>query len=282
MNAETVSKYYEYLDLDKSPHTYASYKRTIEAYRKEYGDNNLSVDTANDFIKKQIKQRGQNRTVVVIAYALFGLFEYSSEPNYKHISIPRVTISDEPSFLYPEEIDLIISQAKGVLSPLIAYSYDLALRFGEAVNTKRSDFKLSTFKAKVTREKQRNPMEQVLDVNPKYGNIVKEYLEKRKDSSEYLFVSDVLSRKLSINEQHSFAKLCNETLKLKDRSESGKPIRFHILRHTRLTWLAAAGKSNIEISKFAGHISTSSTLKYINLCSFNGLGIFKSVKYPQN
>ena len=282
MNAEIIAKYYEYLDLSKSRHTLASYRLTIENYRKQYGDDNLTIDTANNFITKQIKQKGLTRSIIVRAYALFGLFKYGNEPDYLHINIPRVVISDNPAFLYPEDIDKIISEAIGLLKPLTAYSFDLALRFGEAANSKKADFKLATYKAKVQREKQRNPQEQVLDVRPKYAGIVKEYLEKRKDSNEYLFVTNTLSRKISINEQHDFAYLCNETLKLKDRSDSGEPIRFHILRHTRLTWMIANGKSIEETAKFAGHTSVTSTMKYLNLASFNGLGIFKKPEIPRD
>jgi integrase len=257
---------------------------TIEALRRYAGsDDKIDVDLANSFIAELAKRKKFGRSELVYAYAIKGLFEFVGDPRAEQINIPRPSepILDSPPFLYPEDVELLISKANDVLgsevfSPAIAVSYDLALRFGECANLKRADFSRNTLMVKVVREKQKQPMQQVLKLSPNVAEILIDYLDKRRDKEPWLFVTDKQHRQLSINQQKMFPILC-ERLGIRDRATGAKPT-WHILRHTRLTWMVAEGKSIAEVAKFAGHASIASTLKYLNLCTFYGLGAYAKLR----
>jgi len=276
-------KFYEHLETSHSPHTFKRYKATIEALRRFAGsDENIDVDLANSFISSLAKRR-VGRSELVYAYAIKGLFEFVGDPKAEQINIPRPTepIVDNPPFLYPQDVKLLIERASEitglrVLSPAIAVSYDLALRFGECANLKKTDFSRSTFKIKVVREKQRHPVQQILDLSPDVAELLISYLDERKDKEPWLFVTDAQHRQLSINQQKLFPIVC-ERLGIRDRATGAAPT-WHILRHTRLTWMIAEGKSIEEVAKFAGHASIASTLKYLNICTFHGLGIYEKLR----
>jgi integrase len=244
------------------------------------------VDVANQFLLEKAHRGGKkdfNASDIVYAYAVRGLLEYAGDPGFKRINIPRVMRLDNPPFLNPPDVVEIVKHApemtgKKVMKPSISLSHELALRFGECASIKREDFNLKTQKCRFVREKQRNPLVQVLDVLDPAFQHVKEYLEWRtRDKSPWLFATDVQRAQLSINEQKLFPNVC-KNLGIDDKSGSGKLCTWHILRHTRLTWMIAQGGSIGEVAKFAGHTNVNSTLRYLNICTFYGLGVYGSMK----
>jgi integrase len=281
VKTEDILNFYRHLETSHSKYTYQQYKWVIEQLRAFAGsDDRITVDLANKYISTLIKNKGKvSRTEYVYAHAIKSLFEYAGE-KAEQIDIPKATVAilDNPSFLYKEDVQTLIENGNKVmgvswLSPAIAVSYDLALRWGECANLTRSDYSPETGMLKVVREKQKIPMQQILPLSPSVNSLLKEYLSNRKDRSKLLFVTDSQYVKLTGWQRLLFTKLCDK-LGIVDRA-SGKTPTWHILRHTRLTWLVAEGKSLAEVAKFAGHANPSSTLKYMNICTFYGLGVYK-------
>jgi integrase len=281
MKTEDILNFYRHLETSHSKHTYMQYKWVIEQLRAFAGsDDRITVDLANKYISTLIKDRGHvSRTEYVYAHAIKALFEYAGE-KAEQIDIPKITTAmlDNPSFLYKEDVQTLIEKGNEVmgvswLSSAIAVGYDLALRWGECANLTRSDYAPETGMLKVVREKQKIPMQQILPLSPDVNNLLKEYLSKRKDRVKWLFVTDDQYVRLTGWQRLLFTKLC-DMLGIVDRA-SGKIPTWHILRHTRLTWMVADGKSLAEVAKFAGHANPASTMKYLNLCTFYGLGVYK-------
>ena len=282
MDSIEIERYLNYLK-GRNPNTAKRYTASINNLRKyAVSDDKINTDLVNEYLgtfRKEIRGTSMpTRSSIVYAYAIVDMFKFVGDKDVRYINVPTgVLIEDNPAYLFKDDIDDLIKHTKGCIRPAIALSHDLALRFGECAMLERSDFNHSSLKCRVIRLKQKNPTVHILNVNKNVAEIIKEYTSKRRDSSPYLFTTDSQHKQLSINQQMEFPKIC-KNLNIEDRAESGLKSTWHILRHTRLTWMIADGRSIEETAKFAGHRNTSSTLKYLNIAVFNGLGIYDKTK----
>jgi len=64
---------------------------------------------------------------------------------------------------------------------------------------------------------------------------------------------------------------------LHHKTPTTRPIRFHDLRATGLTWMAVRGDDAIKIQRRAGHKDLETTLKYIRLAEDLNPGAFGDV-----
>ena len=264
--------------------------------------------TANKYLENIREQKGRegeyeaNMSDYLYAYAILGLLDFARDPDFWRVNVPIVLLQDNPSYLYLEDIDKILASEdtfKGILNKnagvtkaAVHLSFDLALRIGEARSIKLKDFNAKEGTCLVLREKHkaRGPRSlQLMRMSPEAIETVQAYLDTRNvkheleieqqrearsqavgkryyNLSEQLFVTSE-NKLLHEHISSGFRDVCN-FLKIEDRADAKREVSWHILRHTRLTWMIAKDGASIEeTAKFAGHKSTASTMKYYNLAT---------------
>lgn len=94
-------------------------------------------------------------------------------------------------------------------------------------------------------------------INAKCEVALKEYLDSRDDSSEYLFVSERKPHNLLT--KGAIEKIMRD---LSTRCGLGKTITPHVLRHTTATQAANNGMAIQDVSELLGHSSVNTTMVY--------------------
>ena len=261
--------YSKWLSLGFSPRTANTYLSVVRNYLAFYGDvppilePMEEVEVAIEFIEKY---GSSLRSKQVAAYAIKSLYEYLGRPDIaSRIPSPRGTgwTPETIPVDYETLRKLIEFMPKPRDRAMLCVAYELALRRSEVTLLKRSEFNPSTCQLIVYRLKRPKgvpSMESPMKLSPWCCRLLKEYLATRRDDCDCLFASETregvrpVSRELV---RRTFKKLAS-MLGLED-------LRFHQLRHTRITELAERTPDVIALAKFAGHRNPQSTMIYIHL-----------------
>lgn len=133
--------------------------------------------------------------------------------------------------------------------------YSTGCRVSELVNMKKSDINFDDKSIHIVGKGNKH---NICYFNTNSQISINEYLEQRKDNSDYLFTSRIKGRdKLATNSvEEVFRKLSAKT---------GLTVTPHILRHTSATLALQSGMSLTQVQKMLGHSSPETTLIYAEI-----------------
>lgn len=265
---DVMESYKRWLMLGFSPRTAQTYISIVRKYLEFYGgvppilDPEDEVDIAIEFIEKY-SDKPKSRQLA--AYAIKSFYNFRGRPDIaSRIPSPR------GSGWTPDIIPLSEDTLRYVIESLpdlrdkaiLCTAYDLALRRSEVTLLKRSEFNPGTCRIIVHRLKRPKgvPSYESMQLSPWCCEIVNQYLKTRKDNLDALFVSEVRGKYYPISRE-----LVRRTFKRLEEYLGVQGLRFHQLRHTRLTHLAQKSKDVLALAKFAGHRNPQSTMIYIHL-----------------
>ena len=145
---------------------------------------------------------------------------------------------------------------------ILCTAYDLALRRSEVTLLKRSEFNPATCDILVYRLKRPKGVayKEAMRLSSWCCRLVNEYLKTRNDNLDALFVSRSRFGLKPVSRE-----LVRRTFLKFEDILGVHGLRFHQLRHTRLTHLAEKNKDIIALARFAGHRNPQSTMIYIHL-----------------
>ena len=264
-----LNDYRRWLNLGFSRRTAYTYTNIVKDYLAFYGDVPPILDPMDEIklIVEFIEQYGSSaRSKQVAAYAIRNFYEFLGRPDISsRIPTPRGygwTPSTIP--LDTEDIKKIIDfMPKARDRALLCVAYELALRRTEVTLLKRSGFDRSKCRLivyRIKRPKGVPSMEEPMKLSPWCCQRLKEYLDKRDDDCDCLFASKNRKGITPVS-----IELVRRTFKKFADIIGMKELRFHQLRHTRITELARKTKDVAALAKFAGHRNPQSTLIYIHL-----------------
>jgi len=266
---DVLGRYRRWLELGFSPRTASTYYKIVREYLAFYGDvppilePMEEVEVALEFIENY----GQSpRSKQVAAYAIKNFYEFLGYPDIaSRIPGPR-GVGWTPETIpvgYDELRKTIMMLPKARDRAILCVAYELALRISEVTLLKRTQFNPNTCMIVVYRIKRPKgvpSMEQPMKLPPYCCEAVKEYLSTRDDDCDCLFASILKDGVKPLSTE-----MIRRTFKRLARLLGDESLRFHQLRHTRLTELAEQTGDVIALAKFAGHRNPQSTLIYIHL-----------------
>lgn len=162
----------------------------------------------------------------------------------QYASLAKVSVKDVEQFR-----QLILqneSRRNYAIVTLLAYA---GLRISEALNLKINDFNLET-KELIVKDGKGEKTRTVF-MNQKVINAVRLYIDERKSSSDYLFVS-------------KFGNKLDRTVINRMFAKYSKTITPHDLRHFFCSYLIENDFSVHEVANLAGHSNINTTLLYTN------------------
>lgn len=262
----------KWLELGYSHSTAKTYISIVRDYLSYYGDippsddPMVDVEIAVEFIEKYSDSLRSRR---VASYAIKTMYEYLGRPDIaSRIPSPR-GVGWTPESLpvsydtIRRAIEFLPGRTRLRDRAMLCVAYELALRRAEVTLLKRSQFNPSTCTVivyRVKRPKGVPEMQGPMMLSTWCCNLLKEYLETRRDNVDALFVTrsaDGVRPVSVVAVWRAFKKLA----KLLGIDEA----RLHQLRHTRLTELAEKTKDVLALARFAGHRNPQSTMIYVHL-----------------
>uniref|UniRef100_A0A7V4E354 Tyrosine recombinase XerC n=1 Tax=candidate division WOR-3 bacterium TaxID=2052148 RepID=A0A7V4E354_UNCW3 len=269
-----IFKFLEYLKAERnySEETLRAYKNDLNQFLeylidREKVDDFLKVNSqmVRNFCGYLLKYGYDKRSVCRKLSALKSFYRFLKEN--KKIEKNPATIVKSPRLERKLPGFLTESQMREVLAlkppkeisyrdkAILELFYASGLRVKELVNLKISDV---DFENKILKVKGKGEKERIVP----FGNYallaIKEYLEKRKDSSPYLFVSK-FNKKLS---NRQIQKIVKKYLSKIKNSPATNP---HVLRHTFATHLLDRGADLRAVQELLGHSSLQTTQIYTHL-----------------
>lgn len=153
------------------------------------------------------------------------------------------------------ELEIVRRACKTVREKaIVEVLYSTGCRVSELVGMKISDINWNDRTVKVFGKGKKH---RIAFFNIKAMFLIKDYLNSRTDSSEYLFVSD----RAPHNQLHNCG-VQKIIRKIAKRSGLTKPISCHIFRHTLACRLLCSGADIISIQKILGHSNINTTMIY--------------------
>lgn len=266
---EVLEGYARWLRLGYSPRTAQTYLSIVKSYLSFYGaippilDPVEEAEVAIEFIEGY---SDKPRSRQVAAYAIKNFYEYLGRPDIAS-RIPGPRGQGWTPSVIPVDTDTlrkaIDSMPKLRDRALLCVAYELALRVSETTLLKRSGFDQGTCRLVVFRLKRPKgvpSMEPPIQLSPWCCKLLREYLATRRDDCDCLFASETEDGVRPISRE-----LARRTFKRLARMLGMEELRFHQLRHTRITELARNTGDVIALAKFAGHRNPQSTMIYIHL-----------------
>jgi len=269
-----IFKFLEYLKAERnySEETLRAYKNDLQ----QFGEYLLDREKVDDFLKVNsqmvrnfcgylLKYGYDKRSVCRKLSALKSFYRFLKES--KKIGKNPATIVKSPRLERKLPGFLTESQIREVLElkppkeisyrdkAILELFYASGLRVKELVNLKITDV---DFENKILKVKGKGEKERIVP----FGNYallaIKEYLEKRKDNSPYLFVSK-FNKKLS---NRQIQKIIKKYLSKIKNPPATNP---HVLRHTFATHLLDRGADLRAVQELLGHSSLQTTQIYTHL-----------------
>jgi integrase/recombinase XerD len=252
-----LEAFLEYLLINKSvsKNTYEAYKRDLQQFEEYIKKNIIEADSSDviSFLSSIENKRSLNRKLSAINS--FFDFAYKRDMVKEKFKIKQAKIPKTlPKFLEKDEILKSISHIDYNSSwfelrdkALILFLYATGLRISEALNVKLSDIEDGWVRVEMAKgEKQR-----LVPIADMALNAIKEYLNKRPCSSEYLFVNKNCQKLSRISAFNITKKYLN--------------VSPHVLRHSFATSLVLGGADLRVVQELLGHASLNTTQIYTHI-----------------
>ena len=266
---KVIEDYRRWLNLGFSKRTAYTYVNIVKDFLAFYGDVPPILDPMDEvnIIVEFIEKYGNSaRSKQVAAYAIKNFYEYLGRPDISsRVPAPR-GYGWTPNIIpvdYDDLRKIIDFMPKARDRAMLCVAYELALRRSEVTLLKRSEFnrgKCQLIIYRIKRPKGVPSMEEPMKLSPWCCQRLIEYLDKRDDDCDCLFASHNRKGITPVSRE-----LVRRTFKRFADILGMKELRFHQLRHTRITELAEKTKDVSALAKFAGHRNPQSTLIYIHL-----------------
>jgi len=269
-----LEKFLKYLKAERnySEETLRAYKNDLNQFGeylfdREKIDNFLKVNSqmVRNFVGYLLKYGYDKRTVCRKLSAVKSFYRFLKE--IKLVEKNPATIIKSPRLERKLPGFLTESQIREVLEltppkeisyrdkAILELFYAAGLRVKELVNLKISDV---DFENRILKVKGKGEKERIVPFGSYALKAIKEYLEKRKDNSPYLFVSK-FKRKLSNRQIQKIVKKYLSKLKTPPATNP------HVLRHTFATHLLDRGVDLRAVQELLGHSSLQTTQIYTHL-----------------
>ncbi len=271
-----IDKFLNYLNIEKnySAHTITNYKADLEEFKnflvsgKDEGSDIKAIDYffLRKFLSRLSEKNLSKRTLSRKISTLKSFFKFllregiiSSNPAAVLI-YPRLE-KPLPKFLTEQEIKKILDlpQADNLLNlrnkAILEFLYSTGARASEAVSLKISDLDLIGGVAKV---KGKGRKERLLVLGEPAINSLKEYLDKRSDKNEALFIN---KNKKALSDRGLRDIIYNY---IKKAALSFK-VSPHAFRHSFATHLLNRGADLRSVQELLGHSSIATTQVYTHL-----------------
>jgi len=281
------NKFINYIQFEKrySPHTVTAYRTDLEQFyeflNQQYGisyigevNHSMVRSWLVSLLEMQNSPRSIRRKITTLkSYYKFLVREGIIDQNpIRKIITPRSS-QRLPVYVEKERMDFLLDEidfGKGFPALrnklILELFYATGIRLSELVNLKESDidFHLSTIKVLGKRNKER-----LIPFSDKFGKLLKEYLQDRKEAiSNLTSKSPVSPVSLFITDtgRNIYPKMVyrivNNYLEQVTTLEKKSP---HVLRHTFATHLLNNGADLNVVKELLGHANLSATQIYTHL-----------------
>jgi site-specific recombinase XerD len=269
-----LEDYLNYLEIEKnrSPKTRENYERYLKTFFKESGVKS-PFEITDDVIKKfrlELNRSGLKKiTQSYYIIAIRNFLKYLIKNNLEVISpekieLPKISRGDIEVLSY-EELERLLSAPKGndlrslrdkaILETL----FSTGLRLSELCNLSRFlDLKLGEISVRGKGDKIR-----VVFLSPEAKKSIEEYLKKREDALQYLFVSlDKKGRVIGKINPRTVQRIVDKYSKMAGIPKKTHP---HLLRHSFATDLLLNGADLRAVQSLLGHANISTTQIYTHI-----------------
>ena len=263
-----MNEYNEYLDVlkDKSPKTQIVYKTYLELFFKHFSVvtvKDIGKLKAKDFVEFRDSVNGgvttKNLAVTIIKVFMSFLSERKYITNMEEIRIVRRLKQPKrvTRILTDDEKKHLISSAKYLdVKTIIAMMIYNGLRRDEIVKLKKSDYRDGKILINGKGNRQRR-----MKVFPMVRDLLDQYLAKRKDDCDFLFVAH---RSIGgVVHGISGQAVWNQVRSTCERADiDPKMVHPHLLRHGFASGLINSGANTILVRDLMGHSSVATTELY--------------------
>lgn len=256
-----VRQYLEHLEVEKnrSPKTIENYNRYLKRFFRFSKE--LNLDSVRKF-RIFLNRKGLNiKTQNYYLIALRGFLSYLAKRDIKALASEKIELAREEqrevNFLEKQELArLLIAPKKSRDRAIISVLFSTGLRVSELINLNRKDINIERGEFWIRGKGGK--------IRPVYlSELAKEqlgyYLEKRKDVSSPLFISQKSKERLSARAIQRIVQ------KAAIGAGISKQVTPHTLRHSFGTDLLRAGADLRSIQQLLGHSSITTTQIYTHV-----------------
>jgi len=253
---EVLEEFETYLDLEgKSPNTIRMYSYYVKRYL-EWGGT-INARSALRFLARLRREGYSNRSLNLVVQALRSYFRFEgADEEAEKLKPPKVPRS-LPKALTREEVKRLLS----VVPPtrkrdrlIVLLLYGAGLRVSELCNLKKGDVDLDRNLIVVRGGK--GAKDRVVPIPAFLSGAIRDYLETRSDSSEYLLVEERRKKRDQLSPKTVWYLL------KKYGKRAGVEVTPHKLRHSFATHMLENGVDIRAIQELLGHSNLSTTQIY--------------------
>jgi integrase/recombinase XerD len=249
-----------------SPLTVRNYSFFVEKFLHSAKKNatEINEDDAKTYLGGLFEDKSKN-TIMLAAAALKFFYTQVLNKDFSNVRIPKKE-KRLPEVLTKDEVKKMIDSADNRKSKLIiSMLYSSGLRVSELVNLKVNDLDFKENTGWVRKGK--GSKDRLFSLSPQICEEIKEYLQDKNDSRNYVFSKDKPLTTRNIQ------KIIKGT---RVRSSIQKKVTPHTLRHSFATHLLEQGTDIRLIQAMLGHSSLNTTQVYTHISSDQ----IKKVKNP--
>lgn len=280
---DLIRQFLEYLEVEKnkSPKTIINYDHYLKRFLVFLEENNISninsvnLDTIrnyrlflNRFENYKLSKKTQNFHII----ALRAFLKYLAKNDIKSLSPEKIELGKQEErdihFLEPHEIkklinypssdDIISLRDKSIMEVL----FSTGIRVSELVDLNKESINLKTNEFPV---KGKGRKIRIVFLSQEANNALKNYLAKRIDKSEALFVNHPIKK-----QNESYKRLTQRTIqriikKYAMLAGINKKVTPHIFRHSFGTDLLRSGADIRSVQTLMGHSSITTTQLYTHV-----------------
>lgn len=249
------------------------YRESIKRFFKTVGDKNfedLQLDDFDDFVLQSQKRGNSNSGIVNVIHAMKWVIkrlqssgDIKTVINLAEIIKPKI-MRKEVNYLTKEDIDKFFRIPEKELSRgfairklrtilLFTFLLETGARINEALSIKVIDIDFEHREIPIIGK---GGKPRYLFFSEKSEKWIKEYLDKRKGRSEYLFVT------LNGKNKWSYNDVCRSFQRYKKLSGIKKDFTIHTFRHTFATQTLLCGVPINTVQFMLGHANLETTMKY--------------------
>ena len=240
-----------------SDHTIKAYRLTVKntlKYCKKHYQEVTTLDLKKFLIFLQVEKECSFRTIYRHVNALRTFFKYHEIDVAEKIQLPRIEKS-LPTFLNREEIKMFLESITNKRDlAIVRMLYASGLRVSELVNLDKDDVEGNMVRVHSGKGKK----DRVTYIDDGTVELLKEYLNERKDRNAALFVN---KRRKRLTERS----IENIIKKHAKRAGIKKKVTPHTLRHTFATHLLQNNANIVVIQRLLGHASLATTQIYMHV-----------------